>query len=268
MDALSARLEEPAEIRTFRSIEQPFIGRWNQLVSTTNWEKGRIIHQWREAFIAAGAAAAEYSDDAWSQLVGGVSGQHVGRLRRVYQKFGTTHEQYPSLFWSHFQAAIDWDDAEMWLEGAVHSDWSVMDMRRTRWETLGGVPADKPTGEDVRASELDEDFVEQGENGIAGRAEFSDDSDTLVPEGPDFGDESDDSHLDGAVSSNSESRESIPLVRPFENLADLPPDFADAFEAFKLSILRHKSEDWQQIPREDVLGALDALKELAMAPNE
>ena len=28
---------------------QPFVGRWNRLVSTTNWEKGRIILQWREA---------------------------------------------------------------------------------------------------------------------------------------------------------------------------------------------------------------------------
>ena len=26
-----------------------FVGRWNTLVSTTNWEKGRIIQQWREA---------------------------------------------------------------------------------------------------------------------------------------------------------------------------------------------------------------------------
>ena len=28
---------------------RPFVGRWNQLVSDTNWEKGRIIQQWREA---------------------------------------------------------------------------------------------------------------------------------------------------------------------------------------------------------------------------
>ena len=27
---------------------QPFVGRWNALVSTTNWEKGRIIGDWRE----------------------------------------------------------------------------------------------------------------------------------------------------------------------------------------------------------------------------
>ena len=62
------------------AASQPYVGRWNQLVSTTNWEKGRIILQWREALIDAGAPAVQYSGEAWSLLVGGVTGQHVGRL--------------------------------------------------------------------------------------------------------------------------------------------------------------------------------------------
>ena len=32
-----------------------YLGKWNRLVSTTNWEKGRIICQWREALEEAGA---------------------------------------------------------------------------------------------------------------------------------------------------------------------------------------------------------------------
>lgn len=35
------------------SIE--YLGRWNRLVSTTNWEKGRIISEWRESLLEAGA---------------------------------------------------------------------------------------------------------------------------------------------------------------------------------------------------------------------
>ena len=31
-----------------------YLGRWNRLVSTTNWEKGQIICQWRAALIEAG----------------------------------------------------------------------------------------------------------------------------------------------------------------------------------------------------------------------
>src|SRR5687767_12291642 len=110
----------------------PFLGRWNRLVSTTNWEKGCIIHDWRDALIASDAPAAEYSDDAWSSRVGSVTPQHVGRLRRVFDRFGNAHDNYAGLYWSHFQAAIDWNDAEMWLEGAVQNRWSVAAMRRER----------------------------------------------------------------------------------------------------------------------------------------
>ncbi len=35
-------------------------------------------------------------------------------------------------------------------------------------------------------------------------------------------------------------------VRPFENLGDLPDDLAEAFDAFKLAILRHKQDSWEQ----------------------
>ena len=89
--------------------EQPlaavYVGQWNRLVSTTNWEKGRIICQWREALLAAGAPVTDYSDEAWAQLVGGVTSQHVGRLRRVSQRFGGDFDQYPGLYWSFSENA-------------------------------------------------------------------------------------------------------------------------------------------------------------------
>ncbi len=37
-----------------------FVGKWNQLISTTNWEKGEIICQWRDALMQSGAAVTEY----------------------------------------------------------------------------------------------------------------------------------------------------------------------------------------------------------------
>ena len=135
-----------------------YIGRWNRLVSTTNWEKGRIIQEWRAALQSAGAPATESSDEAWSRLVGGVTGQHVGRLRRVYERFGAVHEEYEGLYWSHFQAALDWDDAEMWLEGSLQNTWSVSQMRRQRWEALGAVQGQEPRDQDLLSVDLDEDF--------------------------------------------------------------------------------------------------------------
>src|SRR4051794_35092110 len=100
----------PAQLSPNEAVGK-FVGQWNRLVSTTNWEKGRIICQWRDALVAATAPVTDYSDEAWSQLVGGVTSQHVGRLRRVYQRFGENHTQFDGLYWSHFQASIEWQDA-------------------------------------------------------------------------------------------------------------------------------------------------------------
>ncbi len=243
----------------------PFVGRWNTLVSTTNWEKGRIISQWRSSLEEQEAAVGEYSDEAWAQLVQGVSSQHTGRLRRVHDRFGDVQDQYNGLFWSHFQAALDWDDAEMWLEGAVQSKWTVAQMRAKRWETLGGSAELKPREEDVVAAELDEDVVADeaipetltGSVAVAhdatGESEADDKSDAQEP---------DDDSSPGTV-------EGVPreTVRPFADLGKLPDDLTEAFESFKLAILRHKSAGWQEVTLEEILGTLEALKELALAPS-
>ena len=160
MDEASGVVDLPsaADVRQLDEASAAFEGRWHRLVSTTNWEKGRIIRQWREALVAAAEPPTEHSDEAWSRRVGGVSGQHVGRLRRVYQRFGHVCEQYAGLYWSHFQAALDWDDAEMWLEGAVQNGWSVSHMRTMRGETLGAVAGQSPRDEEFSADEEDEEF--------------------------------------------------------------------------------------------------------------
>lgn len=254
---------------------QPFVGRWNQLVSTTNWEKGHIITEWRDALHDADAPAAEYSDEAWARRVGGVTGQHVGRLRRVYQRFASVCEDYPGLYWSHFHAALDWDDAEMWLEGAVQARWSVSRMRRQRWEAMGAVAEETPQDEEIVAAEKDEDFepaLEQEPIAQQVTGELAEVHGPSAEEGSDSGSSEDAAtaaETDNSASIYADERpeETVPFVRPFENLGELPDDLADAFEAFKLAILRHKADDWRQISSEDVLAALDALKELAVAPS-
>ena len=261
---------------------QPFVGRWHRLVSTTNWEKGRIIHEWRQALIASDQPTREYSDEAWAQRVGGVTGQHTGRLRRVYERFGDVYESFQGLCWSHFQAALDWDDAEMWLEGAVQDQWSVNRMRNVRWETLGQPVDQQPHPDDVIACDVDEDFAAEPTNPQADaaptasvtptyadvqaspetKAHTTDETDADVIAFPAPEDEP-----GSTIYSDAEERATIEFVRPFENIKDLPEDLADAFEAFKLAILRHKTMDWQEISREDVLASLDALKELASTPT-
>ena len=258
------------------NASEPFIGQWNRLVSTSNWEKGRIIHEWRTALISVSAPVTEYSDEAWSQRVGTATGQHVGRLRRVYERFGDVREQYDGLYWSHFQAAVDWDDAEMWLEGALQNKWSVASMRKSRWEAIGAPPEQRPRDEDIIVSEIDEDVTQadvETPASVSAVESVATIEEPRSPAGPDFGDEDDDddegqsSRGEAGAEIYADDQSTVAFVRPFENLAEFPEDFSEAFDGFKVSILRHKSDGWQEIKRDDVLASLDALKEMVLAPS-
>ncbi|MCO6456968.1 MAG: hypothetical protein J5I93_16840 [Pirellulaceae bacterium] len=259
---------QPLEELHYQGESAPFVGRWNRLVSTTNWEKGRIICEWREDLQSAEAPAAEYSDEAWSRRVGGVTGQHAGRLRRVYQRFGQVYQQFAGLYWSHFQAALEWNDAEMWLEGAVQNGWSVSQMRRQRWDVLGADEQLKPRDEDILVGELDEDFEPALTKAPDAPIEAEDFEQFVTREtAEEEASEADvEVEVEAPVAHRLEEQEAEDVVRPFEDLAELPADVAEAFEAFKLAILRHKTDGWKQISCRDLLSALDSLKELAQAP--
>lgn len=246
-----------------------YLGRWNRLVSTTNWEKGRIISEWRRDLLKAKAPSSAYSDEAWSRRVGNVTPQHVGRLRRVFEQFGEVCTQYSGLYWSHFQAVLDWHDAEMWLEGALQNGWSVARMRTERWEATGGAPEAKPRDEDVVAYEMDE-ADSAAEEPVAKTVQETV-REVQDPEASNEVAEEDASEDDAPFDTEESMPEvarAVEPVRPFENLPTLPPDMADAFESFKLAILQHKISGWQEVACGEVLTALEALKQLALAPAE
>ncbi|PQO31259.1 hypothetical protein C5Y96_13015 [Blastopirellula marina] len=250
----------------------PYLGQWTKLISTTNWDKGKIIYQWRTSLQEAGAPTSEYADDAWARRVGGVTGQHVGRLRRVFERFGDNYPTYDGLFWSHFQAAIEWDDAEMWLEGAAENKWSVSSMRNQRWETMGKLESDRPD-DDIVATDVDEDYEPaQGSDGeVRGSIGEMDGPSGPLHEGPDFGDEEQDTHAreagqlgEGEIGDSSEAPS---LIKPFAEIGSMPDDVLDAFEAFKLAIIRHRGAGWEEISREDMISCLESLKVLVNAPS-
>ena len=253
---------------------EQFLNRWNRLVSTTNWEKGRIICDWRDALMAEGAPVTSYSDEAWAQLVGGVTSQHVGRLRRVFQRFGDVADEYDGLYWSHFQAAIDWDDAEMWLEGAIRNGFSVSQMRGKRWETLGHDGAPPSTEDEIDESSeeygaVDDDPPLTGEATPANREASNvavdsietDESASSDAESSDAGDISEATPSTSAVAAAPRNRIGI-------EVDELPEDLAEAFEQFKLAIIAHRCADWANTSPEAVLECLDALKDLALSPAE
>jgi hypothetical protein len=240
-----------------------YLGRWNHLISTTNWEKGRIICEWRTALIEGGAPAPCATDDAWARRVGNVTPQHAGRLRRVYQQFGSKRDSFRGLYWSHFQAALDWDDADMWLEGAVQNGWSIVQMQGARARTLGALeqpPTVEPAAElDEDATPPDPDRPPESISGTLAEVRDAEPAEARASDDPVFSGE--EAPFDAAEPGADE-----PAVRPFENLPALPADVRDAFEAFKLVIVHHRLSHWQEISCDDMLAVLDSLRHLAEAP--
>ncbi|MCH8839676.1 MAG: hypothetical protein IH831_03190 [Planctomycetes bacterium] len=255
-----------SDVAVLEGTAEQFVGQWNRLVSTTNWEKGRIICQWREALMTNGAAVTEYSDEAWTQLVGGVTSQHVGRLRRVYQRFGEVCDQYPGLYWSHFQAALEWDDAEMWLEGAIRNEWSISQMRGKRWETLGTPPEQQLA--EIEADGLDVAPETPETSASADGSAASSQSSTVQPIAAEVAasEKTKSSAKQSPASTATQSpAESSKRIRLKVDVEELPDDLAEAFEAFKLAIIAHRLEGWNETTPAVVVECLDALRELALA---
>jgi hypothetical protein len=285
----SSATDDSFDTNLLQATSAPFVGAWQALVSQTNWEKGKIILDWREALVAADAPVHEYSDESWATLVErSVTGQHVGRLRRVYQQFGAVQNDYANLSWTHFQMAMDWSDAEMWLEGAVQEKWSVSSMCENRWEATGAAASDKPQESDIIYAELDEDTVapfqpvsEQKSSTYAPgdstiRGSYDQASGTQSFEGPDFGDRSyqrsaganaPSDSLDGAPRVVADD-ESAVTVQPFKDLADLPDDLQDPLDNLKVAILQHKANHWDSVNEETVVGHLNGLIQMAQSNGE
>lgn len=251
-------------------LAEPFVGQWNTLISTTNWEKGRIISEWRAELIASGVDATQYSDEAWSKRVGGVTSPHVGRLRRVYERFVDDYQSYEGLYWSHFLAALDWQDAPLWLEGASREKWSISGMREKRWEAEGAVDAKRPTASEIVEVDTDEDITLPAQ-GDGKTKDYDGDTGSVASgktyENADFGDEEELQSLagqspdgeSGIQADGQEAEAPAAVVQPFIGLPSLPDDLNDAIEMLKLSLLRHKATEWRDVEADTIQKYLDAI---------
>ncbi|MDR3199507.1 MAG: hypothetical protein LBU34_16690, partial [Planctomycetaceae bacterium] len=250
-------------------LSNPYIGNWNILVSQTNWEKGTLILRWRQAMIEAELPHGAYTDEAWARRVGNVSSQHVGRLRRVSERFGEKAHEYPNLYWSHFQAALDWNDAELWLEGAVQNRWSVAQMRVQYWEAIGASDDQKPREEDIFTAELDEDDFAHNETFAAerrvqekdrtepkiseiGAADIVEGFDSDAPpfeisdEKPKKKESKKPKNKNTDVNTCDISTGEI-LATTLKDFSEIPSDLAESFEMLKVAILNHKLAGWKEV---------------------
>ena len=267
-------------------LSEPIVGKWNVLVSQTNWEKGTLILRWRNELIAAGLPNTVFSDESWAKRVGNVTAQHVGRLRRTTERFGEEYHNFSGLYWSHFHAALEWDDAELWLEGAVQKDWSVAQMRIQRWEAIGAPAGYKPREEDVFVAEIDEDIYSrqsvperlpqdkiEGRNVEIGAVDAVEGFDASSVTAPDSATEppkkKEQSRKDRGK--NTELESNVPstgtLLMSLKGIAEFPVDIAESLGSLKVAILNHKLAGWKSISVEQVCQSLEALKMLAVSED-
>lgn len=265
-------------------LSAPIVGKWNVLISQTNWEKGMIILQWRNELIAAEMPNTAYSDESWSRRVGNISPQHVGKLRRVSERFDNIHNDFSKLYWSHFNAALDWDDAELWLEGAVQNDWSVAQMQAQRWET-NNTDENKPQESEVFTAEIDEDEYAlpvdslsanslvpdqiKGHNVEIGVVDELGDSavshDVRTVSEPHRKKEPSKKDAEKHVESADDKLSTGELLMSLKGIAEFPADLAESLELLKVSILNHKLAGWKSISADQVSRSLDAIKMLITA---
>lgn len=271
-NADSHDLEPDAESLNLPVVEEvssDFISSWNRLISMTNWEKGKLIHNWRSKLIETGVPRQFYSDDLLAKRLGNVSGQHIGRLRRVFERFGDTFEQYSGLFWSHFQAVLDWDDAENWLADASENQWSVATMRLQRWESIGSPAGQKPNDADIIMSEPDEDVNPYNDSdtvldGRKSSVEPNKNKDKKKKDTSSGGGTSE-SGADDYLGDFSSPAEAFAQMK---QIKDLPEDLKEAFEQLKVVILSHKVSGWREVEPQRILTFLNAMKVVVMTEEK
>lgn len=121
--------------------EADLIAQAQQALSHCNWEVGDCAAQWTKRF-ARGRTDADFAT-----LVG-LSADQIFQRRRVWETFADVRENYPSLKWSHFYAALTWDDAAECLQWAEEIKATVAEMkawrRAQRGEDLSQASAEEP----------------------------------------------------------------------------------------------------------------------------
>jgi hypothetical protein len=96
-----------------------------EAVSHCRWVVGECAAKWTQRY-ARGRTDADFG-----ALIG-VSADQVFQRRRVWETFGAVRGDFRSLKWSHFHAALNWDDALDCLRWADEMQATVAEMRAWR----------------------------------------------------------------------------------------------------------------------------------------
>ena len=110
---------------TANETEEQLIQRAQQALSRCNWEIGECAALWTRRY-AKGRTDADFG----AQI--GLSGDQVYQRRRVWETFADVSQEYQNLKWSHFYAAINWEDSAECLQWANDLGATVAEMKAWR----------------------------------------------------------------------------------------------------------------------------------------
>ena len=99
-------------------------------VSQCNWVVGECASKWTKKF------AKSRTDGDFGEKVG-LTGDQIYQRRRVFETFGDVYTNYPSLKWSHFYVALNWDNAPECLQWAEENQTTVAEMKAWRRSLQG-----------------------------------------------------------------------------------------------------------------------------------
>ena len=97
----------------------------SEAISQCRWTVGECAFKWTRRY-AKGRTDADFGE-----LIG-LSGDQVYQRRRVWESFSDVYHQFESLKWSHYYAALNWDDASECLQWAEESHSTVAEMKAWR----------------------------------------------------------------------------------------------------------------------------------------
>src|SRR3954447_26418874 len=105
--------------------EHDLISRAQVAVSQCNWVVGECAQTWTQKY------ARGRTDGDFAALLG-LTADQVYQRRRVWETFADVYASYPGLKWSHFYAALNWDDAPECLQWADENQSTVAEMKAWR----------------------------------------------------------------------------------------------------------------------------------------
>jgi hypothetical protein len=147
--------------------EEQLINTALEAVSQCRWVVGECAARWTQRY-ARGRTDADFA------LLIGISPDQVYQRRRVWEAFGAIRGDFRSLKWSHFYAALNWDDALECLRWSEEMQATVAEMRAWRRAQRGeDLTVEAAEDDAVRYLPTEPEFVQDPAEfaGVGGRGE-------------------------------------------------------------------------------------------------